>query len=100
MKMDGHFNKNEEPAISLDVGPLEIEFLVDTGFTGGLMIPEVLANDLNLKHGGALGEFQSATGERIPVSTYRMEIDWLGRRITIPVATSSQSENRSLAGTC
>ena len=44
MRMNGHF-KDQEPAINLDVGPREIEFLVDTGFTGGLMIPEVLAND-------------------------------------------------------
>ena len=98
MKMDGHFNRNEEPAISLEVGAREIEFLVDTGFTGGLMIPERLANDLGLKYGGGLEEFYSATGEPIPVSTYLMEINWLGERITIPVATSAKVEEPILGG--
>jgi len=89
MKMDGHFNKNEEPAISLDVGAREIEFL---------MIPERLANDLGLKYGGGLEEFYSATGEPIPVSTYRMEINWLGQKITIPVATSPKVGEPILGG--
>ena len=94
--MDGHF-KDEEPSISLDVGPREIEFLVDTGFTGGLMIPEVLANDLDLTYVGA-GEFQSATGQPIPVSTYSMEINWLGRRMRIPVVTSTEVREPLLGG--
>jgi|SRR5882724_2387995 len=98
MKLDGHFNKNEEPAISLEVGPREIEFLVDTGFTGGLMIPERLANDLGLKYGGGLEEFYFATGEPIPVFIYPTEINWLGQRITIPVATSAKVEEPILGG--
>ena len=98
MQMDGYFNENNEPAIRLDVGPREIEFLVDTGFTGGLMIPEALANDLDLKYGGALEEYYSATGELIPVSTYPMAIDWLGQRVTIPVATSSRVREPILGG--
>ena len=62
------------------------------------MIPEVLANDLDLKFGGALGEFQSATGELIPVSNYPVEINWLRRRIRISLATSSQVREPLLGG--
>jgi clan AA aspartic protease len=96
--MDGYFNANDEPAISLDVGPREIEFLVDTGFTGGLMIPEGLAKDLDIKYRGALEEFYSVTGEPIPVSSYSMEINWLGQRITTPIVTSSKVREAILGG--
>src|ERR1044071_1134552 len=98
MQMDGYFNANDEPAIRVDVGPREIEFLVDTGFTGGLMMPEELVNDLDIKYGGALGEFYSVTGEPIPVSNDSMEIDWLGQRITTAVATSSQVREALIGG--
>jgi clan AA aspartic protease len=98
MRMDGYFNANNEPAISLDVGPREIEFLLDTGFTGGLMIPDGLARDLDIKYGGALEEFYSATGEPILVSSYSMEINWLGQRKTMAVATSSQVREAILGG--
>ena len=100
MKIDGHFNKNEEPAVSLDVGQLEIEFLVDTGFTGGLMIPEVLANDLHFKHGGALGEFQTATGERIPCPPIGWRLIGRGGGSQSRSLRRRRSENRSLEGTC
>src|ERR1051325_3586220 len=96
--MDGYFNANDEPAIRIDVGPCEIEFLVDTGFTGGLIIPDGLAKDLDIKSGGALEEFYSATGEPILISSYSMEIDWLGQKIRTAVATSSQVREAILGG--
>lgn len=40
MQIDGYFNNRDEPVIRLDVGSSQIEFLVDTGFNGGLIIPD------------------------------------------------------------
>jgi clan AA aspartic protease len=93
----GYF-KDEEPAMRLEVGSREIEFLVDTGFSGDLLIPDGLANDLDLKNGGALGEFQSVTGQPVPVATYTVQINWLGRRIRKSLATSSEVKEPLLGG--
>jgi len=47
MLIDGYFNANDEPAIKLDLFSFTIEFLVDTGFAGGLIIPEQLSAGLD-----------------------------------------------------
>ena len=51
MQIDGYFNVRDEPVIRLDVGGSQVEFLVDTGFNGGLIIPNQLAEglDINLR---------------------------------------------------
>ncbi len=45
MQIDGYFNTRGEPVIRLDVGSSRIEVLVDTGFNGGLIIPDQLARN-------------------------------------------------------
>jgi len=49
MQIDGYFNANDEPAIQLDLGTGAIDFLVDTGFAGGLIIPSSLVAGLPLE---------------------------------------------------
>jgi clan AA aspartic protease len=89
MQVEGYFNARDEPVISLQVGSLSIEVLVDTGFNGSLLIPGHVANQLDLRFEGP-EEFQSVTGEVFLADAYSMEIDWLGTRITVPIATSRE----------
>jgi clan AA aspartic protease len=96
MQIDGYFNKSDEPVIRLDVGSLSIEILVDTGFNGSLVIPGHVASELNLRFEG-LEEFYSVTGEMFFASAYSVEIDWLGKTIRVPVATSPEL-NEALLG--
>lgn len=96
MQIDGYFNERDEPVVLLDVGPLSIEVLVDTGFGGSLIIPGNVASQLDLKFEGP-EEFQSVTGEMFLADAFSMSMDWLGRSIRVPVATSKEV-NLSLLG--
>jgi predicted aspartyl protease len=71
---------------------------VDTGFNGGLIIPDQMAEGMDIEYDRGLEEFYSATGEMFLASGCSMEIGWLGRRITVPVATSSQVNEAILGG--
>jgi len=64
MQIDGYFNLGDEPVIKLEVGPSLIEVLVDTGFSGSLIVPSEIANRLDLKLEGP-EEFQTASGEMV-----------------------------------
>jgi clan AA aspartic protease len=94
--MEGYFNERDEPVVLLDMGPLSIEVLVDTGFAGSLIIPGNIADQLDLQFEGP-EEFQSVTGEIFLADAFSMKMDWLGRSIRVPVATS-QEVNLSLLG--
>lgn len=96
MQIEGYFNERDEPVVLLDVGSLSIEVLVDTGFGGSLILPGNIANQLDLKFEGP-EEFQSVTGEMFLADAFSMRMDWLGRSIRVPVATSKEV-NLSLLG--
>lgn len=66
------------------------EVLVDTGFNGSLILPSLLVKELELKFERNLVEYYSVTGEVFLVSPCPMKINWLGREITVLVATSDQ----------
>jgi len=87
MQMDGYFNAYDEPAIQLDLGTGAIEFLVDTGFVGSLLLPDSLAGGLAL-HFDGIEEFLTATGQPVFAPSYFLGIDWLGQRTKVPVAVS------------
>jgi clan AA aspartic protease len=97
MQVDGYFNARDEPVIRLGVGSLSIEVLVDTGFDGSLLIPSHIANQLDLTFEGSEG-FQSVTGEPFLADAYSIEIDWLGTRITVPLATCREVGEAILGG--
>ena len=98
MQIDGYFNARDEPEISLDVGSSSIEVLVDTGFNGDLIIPDRMAEGLDINYDRRLEELYSVTGEVFLASSCSMEISWLGQRIRVPVATSAQVSEAILGG--
>ncbi len=98
MDIEGYFNVHNEPVIRLDVGSSHIEVLVDTGFSGGLILPDQMAKKLDITYDRGLEEFSSVIGERFLASGCSMEISWLGRRIIVPVATSTQVKEAILGG--
>jgi clan AA aspartic protease len=96
MHINGSVNARNEPVLKLDVGSLSAEVLVDTGFDGGLILPSHIANQLNLTYVG-LEEFNSVSGERIVAKTYSLEINWLGKRVRVPIVVSPKI-NQALLG--
>lgn len=96
--MDGYFNIRNDPVIRLSVGSSEIEFLVDTGFNGGLIIPNHVAKGLDINYDRGLEEFCSVTGETFLASGCSMTITWFGQNIKVPVATSAEIGESILGG--
>jgi len=97
MQIDGYFNAQDEPVIKLDIGSGSIEVLLDTGFGGGLIIPNHFANQLDLKFEG-LEEFYSVTEERIVAKAYSIEIDWFDKLVRVPVVVSTKVNEALLGG--
>ena len=87
MRIDGFFNANDEPAVTLDLISSSIEVLVDTGFAGSLIIPEHLSSGLAL-HFEGFEEFYTVTGHIFVAPAYSLEANWLGRRVKVPAAIS------------
>jgi len=87
MQIDGYFNAGHEPVIQLDLGTGAIEFLVDTGFAGSLLLPRSLASGLALQFQGP-EKFYTATGQEVVAPAYFLEIDWLGQRTNVSVVVS------------
>lgn len=96
MQIDGSVNPQNEPVLKLDVGPLSTELLVDTGFDGGLILPNNVATQLDLTYEG-LEDYDSVSGERIVAKAYSIEIDWLGKRVRVSVIVSPKI-NEALLG--
>jgi clan AA aspartic protease len=98
MQMDGYFNVRQEPVIGLDVGSSQIEFLVDTGFNGGLIIPGQIAEGLDIQYDRGLEEFRTANEATFLASAGSMEITWFGNAIRVPVATTEEVPEAILGG--
>lgn len=90
MQIDGYFNIRNDPVIGLEVGSSNVEFLVETGFNGGLIIPSELAERLEITYDRGLEEFSSVTGTTFLASGCSMMIRWFGEAIRAPVATSAE----------
>lgn len=97
MQIDGYFNANDEPAIRLDLGAGAIDILVDTGFTGSLILPDSLAGGLALRFEG-FEEFYTATWQVFSAPAYSLEINWFGHLIKVPVAVSPDITEAILGG--
>ena|SRR2546427_7160229 len=89
MPLDGHFNANDEPALKLDLISSFIQVLIDTGFAGSLIIPHSEAKNLALNFEG-FEEFYTVTGHVFVAPAYSLEINWLGEKIKVAIATSPE----------
>ncbi len=87
MQIEGYSSENSEPVLKLYMGSSSIEFLIDTGFDGSLIVPTEIADGLSLRFEG-FEEFHSVTGQIFVAIAYSIEIDWLGQKIRVPVAAS------------
>ncbi len=64
-----------------------IDCVIDTGFTGELMLPRSLVDQLQLPITGEQ-EFTVAGGGLLPAYTSLIDIEWLGQRRTTEVIVS------------
>lgn len=67
-----------------------VECLVDTGFTGALVLPQELVTRLNLPIVGR-EVFEMVGGRRFVAGVALAEVEWLGRRATFRVIVSEDT---------
>ena len=78
------------------MGSGAIEVLIDTGFSGSLIIPQTVANDLALNFEG-VEEFYTATGQMFLAPAYTVAISWF-ERLKAPIAVSADVREALLGG--
>lgn len=91
----GAVNQNLEPCVNLTVfgssgATLELEFVIDTGCTEELILPQNIINRLNLVRGDDI-PLTLGDGMTDDYSTYAARIEWHGLRRNVAV-TSVGSE--------
>ena len=74
--MKGNF-KFGDPIIQFSVEGKQIEFLLDTGFNGELMLSKSLVEELELEQIG-LSDYTTASGENKFTTVYITTIDFFG----------------------
>ena len=97
MQLDGYFNTDNQPAVQLVLDGKNVEVLIDTGFSGGLILPIEVAEDLSLDFEG-FEEFSTATGQALIVATYSKEIDWVNQLIRVAISVSPEINEALLGG--
>ena len=75
------------PFVTLKIGNLEIEAVLDTGFNGSLLLPENIIQNLQFKAIGS-AEYAMADGTLSESKVFSVEIDWLGGRKKVSVVSS------------
>lgn len=75
------------PFASLHVQEKEIEFLIDTGFNGSLLLPLELIQKHHLLKMGKV-EYVLADGTISEAEVFEAEINWLSHKRKVPVVSS------------
>ena len=97
--IEGVVNAGYEPVVPLRVqGPsghtMDIEAVIDTGFTGFLTLPPALMTDLRLRYRGR-GWATLADGSEVPFDVYGVTVLWDGLPRQIEV---DEADNTPLVG--
>jgi clan AA aspartic protease len=66
----------------------EVDAWVDTGFTGELVLPQILATNLGLSSGLAV-RATLADGSEVVLGTYSCQLDWFGNWKEIEVIVNT-----------
>lgn len=75
------------PALSLSVKNKKVDVLLDTGFTGELMLPQELIDTLQLEQIG-ISDYLMASGEGRVTNVYRAPIDFLDKEKKVIVLST------------
>ena len=91
--------RNKMPRLSVDLPGISetitVDFVLDTGFNGGLALPRRILQRLDVREWDATTH-QVAGGEIITTQTFTLEMMWLGRVRTVEVIAL---EGNALLGT-
>ncbi|MDA0834094.1 MAG: clan AA aspartic protease [Planctomycetota bacterium] len=83
--MNGHVDEGGRSLVKISLSPSdvaaphEIQAWIDTGFTGDLVLPETLVEELALPSSGTVHAIL-ADGSQVVLTTHTCLIDWFGER--------------------
>jgi len=69
---------------SIELDPTPIDVWIDTGFTGDLVIPATLIEQLALEPSGSVDAIL-ADGSQIALSTYSCSVEWFGKTKSLEI---------------
>ena len=75
------------PFFTISINSEQIEFLVDTGFNGSLLLPLKKIHELNLKRVG-FTEYAMADGSVVSAEIFSAGINWLNEKRLVSVIGS------------
>ena len=67
---------------------VQVDVWIDTGFTGDLVLPQSLIEDLKLEVTGSI-DGVLADGSQVELSTYHCQLNWFGRVRDLEVIANS-----------
>lgn len=90
MKIEGSFDQNLSPRISISVGAEQISVVVDTGFNGQLTLPLTVLEEAGFNF-LMKSEAELADGSIVESTYYTGKINWFGKTVTVnAIATGSE----------
>ena len=84
--MNGHYVSGLS-FLTIEINHEEVEFLVDTGFNGALLLSLKKINELNLKRIG-FAQYTTADGAIIDAEIFSIEIEWFSKKKQVSVIAS------------
>ena len=89
--MKGFVDDLNQPFLTLDFGQGELDFLVDTGFIGTLVVGEELFDTSNTISAGFV-EAELAAGQLYTFACHFVEFEWFGKvtRVRILIAPGTE----------
>ena len=92
----GKVNDNREACVSINLSNVVVECVIDTGFTGALVLPQSLLETLHIEAFSQI-DFRTVGGVWMTADITTIEIYWLGENRIIDVIVSESDD--SLIGT-
>lgn len=89
--MNGFLDELDQAFLTIDYGQGELDFLVDTGFNGSLLIGDALFDPAKAKFVGTI-DAELAAGQTCELRRYELSFLWLGRKIRTRILLGADKE--------
>lgn len=89
--MEGILDELDEAFLTIDFGQGPLDFQIDTGFSGSLIVGEEFFDSSHATSAGTI-EARLAADQSWIYQRYDVEFDWLGKRILIRILVGPGKE--------
>ena len=89
------FFRYGNPIVEIFIEGKKVEMLLDTGFNGHILLPQMVIKELNLEQIG-ISDYLTASGEEVITKIYKGKIDFFDKQVDVTIL--STDSDFSLAG--